>query len=146
MTSPRPCGQRIHAGVRRRAELAQRGSEVLRKARAITATPSLALTCRVHSASSAGSRPAPANLSTSGSRGPSVSSSFSATADDVVGINRAGLTFFRRDPASAHISEVYLAPFRKAAFVQPCPAYQHHLGIGPGWLAFKLLADLPQRL
>ena len=109
MTPPRPCGQRSHADVRRRAEFAQR--------------------TRAHRA---------AQESPPASR---------QRHDDVVGINRAGLTFFRRDPGSVHIviSEIYLAPFRTAAFIQPRPVIQHHPGIGPAWLACKLLADLPQR-
>jgi hypothetical protein len=147
VTSARPCGQRSHADVRRRAELAQHGSEVLHKARGFTAPSSLALTSasirpvlqaralrrrtRAHQARAAQASPAASRQ----------------RHDDVVGINRAGLTFFRRDPGSVHImiSEVYLAPFRTAAFIQPCPVILHHAGIGPAWLPCKLLADLPQR-
>jgi hypothetical protein len=52
--------------------------------------------------------------------------------NDVVGINRAGLTFFRRDPGSVYIiiSDVYLAPFRTAAFIQPCRSSSIILGSG----------------
>jgi hypothetical protein len=143
VTSPRPCGQRSHADVRRRAELAQHGSEVLRKAHGDT-EPRLDLPrpfgqfCRL----------APLRRRTRAHRAAQESPPASRQRhDDVVGINRAGLTFFRRDPGSVHIiiSEVYLAPFRTAAFIQPRPVIQHHPGIGPAWLACKLLADLPQR-
>jgi hypothetical protein len=102
--SPRPCGQRSRADVRRRAELAQHGSEVLRNARGVTATPSLALNvprpfgqfCRL----------APLRRRTRAPRARAAQASPAASRqrhDDVVGINRAGLTFFRHDPGSVHI-------------------------------------------
>jgi hypothetical protein len=102
--SPRPCAQRCHADVRRRAELAQHGSEVLRTARGVTATPSLASTCRFHFGQFC--RLTPLRRLTRADQARAAQASPEASRqrpDDVVGINRAGPTFFRRDPGSVHI-------------------------------------------
>ena len=146
--SPRPCAQRSHADVRRRAELAQHGSEVLRTARGVTATPSLASTCRFHFGQFCRITPLRRRTRADQARATQASPEASRQRhDDVVGINRAGPTFFRRDSAaSTSLSpKIYLAPFRIAAFIQPRPVIQNHPGIGPAWLACKLLAVLPQR-
>jgi hypothetical protein len=55
VTSPRPCGQPGHADVGRRAEITQYGCELFPRLPPGDTEPRL--TCRVHLASSAGSRP-----------------------------------------------------------------------------------------